>query len=133
MGIPLAEGREFDEGRSAGQVVINQPFARKQWPAGGALGATLRIGDDGTPVTVVGIAARTHTRGLDREVPVLFVPIGLEHFDRGLALVVRTAAAPSTLVRPVVDLANAVDPNVPMQSVRRWRSGWRCRCGQFAP
>jgi len=118
MGILLAEGREFDEGRSTGQVVINQPFARRQWPAGGALGATLRIGAEGTPVTVVGIAARTHTRGLDREVPVLFVPIGLEHFDRGLALVVRTAAAPSSLVRPVVDLANAVDPNVPMQSVK---------------
>jgi putative ABC transport system permease protein len=118
MGIPVAEGREFDDGRSTGQVVINQPFAQKQWPAGGALGALLRIGPEGTPVTVVGIAARTHTRGLDREVPVLFVPIGVEHFDRGLALVVRTAAAPSLLVRPVLDLANAVDPNVPMQSVK---------------
>jgi ABC-type antimicrobial peptide transport system permease subunit len=31
---------------------------------------------------------------------------------------VRTAAAPSLLVRPVLDLANAVDPNVPMQSVK---------------
>jgi putative ABC transport system permease protein len=118
MGIPLAEGREFDDGRSAGQVVINQPFARKQWPAGDALGATLRIGAEGTPVTVVGITAKTHTRGLDREAPVLFVPVGLEHFERGLALVVRTAAPPSSLVRPVVDLANAVDANVPMQSVK---------------
>src|SRR4029453_6208004 len=91
MGIPLAEGREFDEGRSAGQVVINQPFARKQWPAGGALGATLRIGAEGTPVTVVGVAARTHTRGLAPEVPVLLVPIVLEPSARGLARVVRAA------------------------------------------
>jgi predicted permease len=118
MGIPLVEGREFDEVRGAAQVVINQSFARNQWPEGGALGATLRIGAEGTPVTVVGITAKTHTRGLDREVPVLFVPIGPEHFSGGLALVVRTAAASSSLVRPLIDLANAVDPNVSIESVK---------------
>jgi macrolide transport system ATP-binding/permease protein len=118
MGIPLAEGREFVDGYSAAQVMINQPFARKHWPTGGALGATLRIGAEGTPVTVVGITAKTHTRGLDREAPVLFVPIGPEHVERGQALVVRTATAPSSLVRSLVDLANAVDPNVSMPSVK---------------
>jgi predicted permease len=118
MGIPLVEGRDFDLGAGTRQVVINQPFARKQWPEGGALGATIRIGPDGTPATVVAITGRTHTRGLDREAPVLFVPLGREHFDGGLTLVARTAAPPASLIRPFVDAATAVDPNVAMQSVK---------------
>ena len=118
MGIPLAEGREFEETRGSAQVVVNQMFAQKQWPDGGALGATLRIGEDGAPVSVVGIAAKTHTRGLDREVPVLFVPIGPDHFERDLTLVARTGSTAASLVRPFIDAANAIDPNVSMRSVK---------------
>jgi len=118
MGIPLVEGRDFDEGRGSRQVVINQPFARRQWPEGGAIGATIRIGSDGTPVTVVGITARTQTRGLDREVPVLFVPLGREHLGGGMTLVARTAMPPALLIRSFVDAATAVDPNVSMLSVK---------------
>jgi predicted lysophospholipase L1 biosynthesis ABC-type transport system permease subunit len=118
MGIPLVEGREFDEGASSPQVVINQPFARKQWPGGGELGATLRLGPDGTPMTVIGVTARTHTRGLDRESPVLFVRIGPAHFGGPLTLVTRTIGAPASLARPVIDAATALDPNVSMQSVK---------------
>jgi putative ABC transport system permease protein len=118
MGIPLVEGREFEETRGSAHVIVNQAFAQKQWPDGGALGATLRVGEDGMPVTVVGIAARTHTRGLDREVPVLFVPIASEHFERDLTLVVRTGTTAASLVRPFIDAANALDPNVSMRSVK---------------
>jgi len=119
MGIPLVEGRAFDESRSSTQaVIINQPFARKQWPEGGAVGATLRIGPDGALATVVGITARTHTRGLDRESPVLFVPIGEAHYGGRLTLVARTSAVPASLARPLIDAANALDPNVAMQSVK---------------
>jgi predicted permease len=118
MGIPLVEGHEFDESRPASQIVINQPFARKQWPDGGALGATLRLGPNGALATVVGITARTHTRGLDRESPVLFVPIGEEHYGGRLTLVARTSAVPASLARPVIDAVNTLDPNVAMQSVK---------------
>lgn len=118
MGIPLVEGREFDERRGGSAIVINQPFARKRWPEGGALGATLRIGRDGARATVVGITARTQTRGLNRESPVLFVPIGSEQYGGRLTLVARSTAAPATLTRPLLDAANALDPNVSMQSVK---------------
>ena len=119
MGIPLAEGREFERTAAARtDVIINQPFARKQWPDGHGARRDAPHRRRGPPVTVVGITAKTHTRGLDREVPMLYVPIGREHFEGGLTLVVRTATAPASLVRPFVDAAQAVDPNVSMLSVK---------------
>lgn len=118
MGIQLLEGREFERGRGAAVVVINRAFARKQWPGGGGLGETIRIGAEGTVVTVIGITARTHTRGLDRETPVLFMPIGTEQFEGGLTLVTRTASSPASLVRSFIEAAHAIDPNVSMLAVK---------------
>jgi predicted permease len=118
MGIPLLEGRELEDRRGAAEIVINQSFARKQWPDGRGLGETLRIGADGTLATVVGITAKTHTRGLDRELPVLFTTIGPELFEGGLTMVARTTGAPSSMVRSFIEAANAVDANVSMIAVK---------------
>jgi putative ABC transport system permease protein len=118
MGITLLEGREFEHRHRATEVVINRAFARKQWPDGGGLGEALRIGAEGTVVTVIGITAKTHTRGLDREEPVLFMPIDTEQFESGLTIVARTTTAPAPLVRSFVEAAHAVDPNVSMLAVK---------------
>jgi predicted permease len=118
MGIPLVEGREFNTRGELAGVVINQAMARKQWPGGGGLGEVLRIGEKGTAVSVIGITAKTHARGLDREEPTLFVPLGPRHFAGGLTLVVRANAAPASIVRPLVEAAEAVDANVAMIEVK---------------
>ncbi|HYN07700.1 MAG TPA: ADOP family duplicated permease [Vicinamibacterales bacterium] len=117
MGIGLAAGREFQTGAAA-EVIINQPLARQYFPAGGGVGETLRIGDRGVPVSVIGITARTHTRGLDRERPTLYVPLGRANLGGALSLVARTAASPEGLVRPFLDAAQALDQNVSMLSVK---------------
>jgi putative ABC transport system permease protein len=118
MGVPLAAGREFASGREMGEVIINQPLARQHWPGGRALGATLRLGDTGTTVTVVGITAKTHTRGLDREEPTLYVPIAHTHYEGPLTIVARTSAAPEPLIRPLAEAAQALDPRVSLASVK---------------
>jgi predicted permease len=118
MGIALAAGREFEEKNPAAEVIINQPLARAHWPDGRGIGETLRIGDTGTAVTVIGISAKTHTRGLDREQPTLYVPLSRQQFEGGLTLVARTAVPPESLVRTVADTAQALDPNVAMQAVK---------------
>ncbi len=112
MGIPLVAGREFEPGRGTAEVVINQPFARKQWPDGRGLGEALRIGEHGAVVTVVGITAAHRTRGLDWEQPTLYFPLGREQFEQRLAIVARTSGDPSSLVRPLEEAAHAIDPNV---------------------
>jgi putative ABC transport system permease protein len=118
MGIALVEGREFNRRAESTGVVINQAMARKQFPSGGGLGEVLRIGASGTAVTVIGITAKTHTRGLDREEPTLFLPLSSRDFETGLTMVVRTSAPPSSIVRPLVEAADTVDPNVSMLAVK---------------
>jgi predicted permease len=117
MGIGMAAGREFDSDH-AGGVIINQPLAALHWPDGRGVGETLRIGDEGRLATVIGITARSHTRGLDREEPTLYVPLSREHFDGHLTLVARTSMPPDGLVRTLAEAAQAVDPRVSMLSVK---------------
>jgi predicted permease len=117
MGIVMKEGREFERGQRA-EAVVSEAFALKQWPNGDGLGSTLRIGNDGRVVTVIGITTRTQTRGLNREWPALFLPIGADQFAGTLTAVVRSNGSPASLVRTFVDTARDVDPNVSMLSVK---------------
>lgn len=121
MGIRLIAGREFQHGGTPAEAVVNQPLARQVWPDGRGVGETLRVGDRGAPVTVVGITAKTHTRGLNREEPTLYVPLGRVHFEGPLSIVARTATKPEALVRPFVEAAHALDHSVSMLSVKTMR------------
>jgi hypothetical protein len=67
---------------------------------------------------VIGITAKTHTRGLDREVPTLYIPLSREHFEGGLTVVARTALAPEPVVWPFVEAVQALDGGVPMLAVK---------------
>ncbi len=117
MGIALEAGHEFQTGGAAAEVIINQTLARNHWPNGGGIGGTLRLGDRGRLVTVVGITAKTLTRGLDRERPTLYVPFGREALADSVSMIVKTAAPPDTLIRPFRDAAQTIDPNVSLVSV----------------
>jgi len=117
MGISLTQGRDFG-GNAVSEVIINQPLAARYWTDGRAVGETLRIGDHGAPATVVGMTAKTHTRGLDREEPTLYVPLELDDFEHELTMIARTAGAASPLVRPVSEAAQTLDPNVSMTSIK---------------
>ncbi len=118
MGIRLIDGREFEPGPSTGQVVINGHLARTLWPDGSALGQTIRVGDAGEQLTVIGVTGTTRTRGLDRETPVLFVRLASADYQRPLSIVARSAGPPATLVRPIADAAQATEPGVSMISVK---------------
>jgi hypothetical protein len=114
MGIGLVAGRELVDERTTGEVVVNGPFARQQWSDGRALGETIRLGDRGDTFTVVGITARHHTRGLDRESPTVYFPLSPADFGGQLTVVTRTAGSPALLVRPLLDAGRAVDADVPL-------------------
>jgi predicted permease len=117
LGTGMAEGREFDRTDGAAEVVINQALARALWPDGPALGRLLHVGTEGATATVVGITSRSRTRGFDREMPALFVPMTRDRFEETLTMVVR-ARTPASLVRPFTEAAHAVDPNVSMLAVK---------------
>jgi predicted permease len=118
MGISLTSGREFERRAALEEVVVNQELAQQLWPGGEALGQTVRIGARGVSATVIGITARTHTRTLNRERPTLYVPVAAEDFEGRLTMVARTTSPPEPLVRPVLEAAQTLDPNVAMTSVK---------------
>ncbi len=117
LGVPMAEGREFERADGAAEVVINRPLAEALWPGGRALGRMLRVGEKGATATIVGVTAESRMRGFDREAPALFVPLSDDNFEGPLTIVVRTAM-PTSLVRPFTESAQSLDPNVPMLSVK---------------
>ena len=118
LGVGLMAGRDFTAA-SPSEAIVNEPLARQLWPAGDRLGETLRIGqgDHARVLTVIGITAPTHTRGLDREQPTLYLPMTREAFARPVSLVLRAEGAPERLVRPLQEAALAVDPEVARPSV----------------
>lgn len=118
MGIAMVAGREFEATEAGPAVIVNGAFARQQWPDGRGIGETLRIGDGGANVTVIGVTAKHHARGLDRERPMLYAPVTPMQYDGGLTVVVRTAGTPLPLVRVVADAARALDPMVSMVAVK---------------
>ncbi len=120
LGIALTVGREFGE-TSDDEVIINRPLASQLWTDGRALGEPMRIGDPAKPVTVVGVTAKTHTRGLDREQPTMYIPLGRDHFERDVSLVTQTTMPPEMLVRSIGETARDVDPNVSLWSLKTMR------------
>ena len=117
LGVGLIAGRTFTAGEHDA-LIINQPLARELWPAGGGVGETILAGERGTPMTVIGITAQTHTRALDRESPTLYAPIAREQFEGVVTVVARTTAAPELLIRPVTEAATTIDANVAPLSVK---------------
>jgi predicted permease len=117
LGIPLVAGRE--PGRTGDEVVLAQTLADRLWPGGGrGVGEIIRIGLDGRPVTVTGIAAATRSRVVHREMATLYVPMGSRELAGPLAIIVRAAGPPAVHVRPLTEAAHAVDPSVALLSAK---------------
>jgi predicted permease len=118
MGIALVAGREFVSAGDAAEVVVNQSYAQQRWPDGAGLGQVLRLGDDGVPAVVVGITAKHHTRGLDRERPTIYVPLTSSRQRDGVTIVARTAGDPVPTARTLREAAYDLNPSVSLTAVK---------------
>ena len=103
MGIGLVFGRALSASDASTDVIVNGLLADKL---------------SGSPFTVVGITAKTHTRGLDRESPTLYRPIAPKDYEAGMSIIVRTASEATPFVRSVIEAAHSVDPNISMETVQ---------------
>ena len=71
IGIPLLDGRYFTDGDHASAqhvVIINQTMARQYWPAENAIGAQIRVDEQGPnapPLTIVGVVGDVRQMGLE--------------------------------------------------------------------
>ena len=135
VGIPLKRGRAFtaadrfdpetftnpDLPRPPGVVIINEAMARRYWPNGNALGATIVIFDDLTFAayrTVVGIVGDARVVSVDSGAPpTVFLPFA-QNPGRNMSLMVRASLPPDQLVVPLTARLRAFDPAISISSVQ---------------
>ena len=125
--IPLLQGRFWEQPeivRGARLAVINQTMARQYWPHGDALGKQLRLPDlKGEPpfsqavpdcngwLQIIGIVGDARDDGLRKPVKAaVFVPFTLQ-MRMWTQILVRTHAAPLTVLNRVRAEVKAVDPD----------------------
>jgi predicted permease len=131
MGIPVREGREFDEAdRDGGQPValVSHTFASRSWPNGGAIGAQIVTGIESTPRVVVGVVADVKQFSLD--VPAtadLYIPLGQMPANQAPFMAsrmywvvgARAGVQPDQLASAVRAELRRLDPEVATSTMRR--------------
>jgi hypothetical protein len=77
LGIPFVKGRAYAQG-AAGEVVVNESYARVYWPGEDALGKPVRqaspTGETRFTYTIVGVVRDAYVTGFRDIEPVLFAP-----------------------------------------------------------
>ena len=127
MGMRLIRGRLFDSTEAPGSpktVVVNETLARRLWPGEDAVGKRLKQGWPETPESaspwreVVGVVSDVRFNGVTAETPMqVYLPL-VHDGARGLALVIRTATEPSSLVPSVEGIFRELDKDVPLSQTR---------------
>ena len=124
IGAVLVEGRLPDDrdGRDAPLVaVVNETFARLQWPGQSALGRRVSFGGDDSPWrTVIGVVQDVRERGYELEMkPGAYVPHAQAlTVSTPQHLVVRTAGDPLAVAPAIRRVIAGVDPEQPVSAVR---------------
>jgi predicted permease len=121
MGIPLLAGREFtaqDTADAPKVAIVSERIVRECFPGGSseALGRRVRLDDRGEWLTVVGVAADIHQRGLDQGVqPLIYAPFQQDRsqFLRFVSFVARTAT-PASVVEGIRAEIRRAAPDLPI-------------------
>ena len=76
LGVPVLAGRPFDDAIDAADsppvAIVNEAFARRFWPDGGAVGRRIRTGMDESAMEIVGVVRDYRVRSL-QEPPTPYV------------------------------------------------------------
>lgn len=124
MEIPLLRGRLFDEHDildAPRVIVVDDYMARQLWPGKDPIGKRIRSGgpDSKSPwLTVVGVVGRIKQYSLDADSRIAFYFPLTQAVQRGMNVVVRSAASPSMLSTAVKNEIHTLDPDLPLYDVR---------------
>src|SRR5712691_11738462 len=118
IGMRLLAGRTFTEARQNGvtETIIDTAIARRFFPAGNALGATIPYGD--RSFTIIGVVnqARLYDVHADGRPQIL---VRAEDLGvRPLFFVMRTTREPHSLLPEVRAAVRRIDPRVPVSDAR---------------
>ena len=130
LGFSLRAGRFLtaaDSRRSERVCVVDEAFARRYWPAGGALGRRLHQGyqrpgetkDEAEAFTVVGVVGTAKQADLAESEALgsVYYPFGYRS-DGSVFVVVRSVALPSSLGPVLQSVVRRIDPELPVNDLR---------------
>jgi predicted permease len=126
MGVPLLEGRYLgprDAGTAAHTCVVDEDFARRTWPSGGAIGQRLFLGSSQASLeeayTIVGVVGAVKQAALSERdaVGAVYYPYS-SRFDRSIYIVGRATVAPDSLQAAVRQAVRRIDPELPVNNAR---------------
>jgi len=121
LGIPLLQGRDFqtsDDAKSLPVTIIDEPLARRYWPAGDAIGKRIRTGGNDAWLTIVGVAGGIkHISLAEENRPHMYFPLP-QSPDQRAWFVVRTDGPPSAAIGTFRAAIKQVDADMPLFLVR---------------
>lgn len=126
LAIPLREGRFLsaaDSHRAERVCVVDEDFARRNWPQGGAVGRKLFQGGaedpDAEAFTVVGVVGAVKQAAVteDRSIGAVYYPLR-HQADHRLFVVVRTSPASEGFAATLRRAVRRVDADLPIEDVR---------------
>jgi predicted permease len=131
MEMKMLRGRTFDARDTASSprvAIINDTVAKKLFPHRDPLGATMRLDNENGPlVQIVGIA-KTGTYLYWAEPPTAFMwRPSTQDYDPQVTLHVRTVGDPTSLAGPIREVVRAIDPDMPVFSVRSMEAFYDAR------
>ncbi|HSB12729.1 MAG TPA: ABC transporter permease [Blastocatellia bacterium] len=124
LGIPILEGREFDEGDRTDAplvAIVNEKLASRLWPGESAIGKHLAVPfwrEPRPPVEIVGVAGDTKHRSLLDEMPMLVYMPELQAYDGRATLVARVSSNPSGFIPAIRNEVAAIDRDLPLYAVK---------------
>lgn len=126
MGIPLRAGRYLNQSDVPFErlsCVVDENFARRYWPEGGAVGQQLYrgsvVGAGEKPYTVVGVVGAVKQAGLTERNPSGAVYFTYSHIQlRDYFLVARTNLPPESLATTLPKIIREIDPELPLTDLR---------------
>jgi predicted permease len=131
LGIPLLEGRTFDESEeffSLGKprqpvAIVSRTLARRLFGDGDPLGRTVATAFPGPPARVIGVVDDSRWGSLVDEGlgPMQYYPIPDAVVVSGATFIVRSSLAPSTLRAAVQRAVSEAAPSVPLFDAMRLR------------
>ena len=125
LGIPLREGRfltSADSHRPERVCVVDEDFARRYWPKGGALGQRVFQGsdsDDANLFTIVGVVGAVKQAELTEPQGQGAVYLPFAYRDNGgIFVVTRTSQRPEAFAETLRKLVRATDPELAIDDLR---------------
>ncbi len=125
LGIPLREGRfltSADSHRPERVCVVDEDFARRYWPNGGALGQRIAVGDetdDAKLFTIVGVVGAVKQTELTESQGqgAVYVPLAYRE-NNSFFVVTRTSQRPEAFAETLRKLVRATNPYLAIDNLR---------------